>query len=178
MQFKLLILLTISAISFSNCSAETKQVQSIINMKNYFHPIDSPQKFSDSAQNLFMDNGAWFGFALPDTNHQISGFAGPYLMQYKYGGWLSKSLINIKPVNKSENLSIDIESSIAYFDEGKLHLNMKYNSGLNIDQSLQYISANSVLINVSLYADSEIKSELQWFGKLLIDEVNYENIAE
>ena len=178
MQFKLLILMTISAITFSKCSTEIKQYQSIINMKKYFHPIDSPQNFSDSAQNLFMDEGAWFGFALPETNLQISGFVGPYLMQYKYGGWLSTSLINIKPVIKSENLSIDIESSMAYFDAGKLHLNIKYNNGINIDQSLQYISAKSVLINVSLHADSEIESELQWFGELLIDEAKYENIAE
>ena len=178
MQFKLLILMTISAITFSKCSTEIKQYQSIINMKKYFHPIDSPQNFSDSAQNLFMDEGAWFGFALPETNLQISGFVGPYLMQYKYGGWLSTSLINIKPVIKSENLSIDIESSMAYFDAGKLHLNIKYNNGINIDQSLQYISAKSVLINVSLHADSEIETELQWFGELLIDEAKYENIAE
>ncbi len=178
MQFKLLILMTISAITFSKCSTEIKQYQSIINMEKYFYPIDSPQNFSDSAQNLFMDEGAWFGFALPETNLQISGFVGPYLMQYKYGGWLSTSLINIKPVIKSENLSIDIESSMAYFDAGKLHLNIKYNNGINIDQSLQYISAKSVLINVSLHADSEIESELQWFGELLIDEAKYENIAE
>ena len=140
-------------------------------------PMDNPINMNDPAQNLFMDEGAWFGFALPETNHQISGFVGPYLMQYKYGGWLSTALINIKPVIKSENLSMDIESSMAYFDAGKLHLNIKYNNGINIDQSLQYISAKSVLINVSLHADSEIESELQWFGKLLIDKVKYENIA-
>jgi putative isomerase len=140
-------------------------------------PMDNPINMNDPAQNLFMDEGAWFGFALPETNHQISGFVGPYLMQYKYGGWLSTALINIKPVIKSENLSMDIESSMAYFDAGKLHLNIKYNNGINIDQSLQYISAKSVLINVSLHADSEIESELQWFGELLIDKVKYENIA-
>jgi putative isomerase len=54
---------------------------------------------------------------------------------------------------------------------------MKYNNGIYIDQTLQYISANSVLINASIHSDIEIKTELQWFGELLIDETKYENIA-
>ena len=170
-------MIIISTIFSNNMQAEKYQKPDLISLGAHYFPIDNPKDASDSAQNIFSDKGAWFGFALPETNLQISGFVGPYLMQYKYGGWLSTALINIKPVIKSENLSMDIESSMAYFDAGKLHLNIKYNNGINIDQSLQYISAKSVLINVSLHADSEIESELQWFGELLIDKVKYENIA-
>ena len=70
MQFKLLILMTISAITFSNGSTEIKRCQSFINMRNYFYPIDSLQNFSCSAPNLFINQGAWFRFTFPDTNNQ------------------------------------------------------------------------------------------------------------
>ena len=70
MQFKLLILMTISTITFSNDSTEIKHCQSFINMRNYFYPIDSLQNFSCSALNLFIDQGAWFKFTFPDTNNQ------------------------------------------------------------------------------------------------------------
>lgn len=176
MQIKIILLMTISAITFSNCSSEVKKNQSFINMRNYFHPIDSPQKFSDSAQNIFMDKGAWFGFALPDTNHQFSGFVGPYLMQYKYGGWLSTSLININPIIMSGNSTIGEKSSNAFFDAGKLYLNKTYENGMSIDQSLQYISAKSVLINLSLHGNTDTETGLLWFGDLLMDDTKIQNI--
>jgi len=95
MQFKIIILMIISVSTFSNCSSELKHYQGFINMRNCFYPRDSPQNFSDPAQNIFTDHGAWFGFDPPDTNYQNLGFSRPYLMQYKYGIRLSKSLVNI-----------------------------------------------------------------------------------
>ena len=70
MQFKLLILMTFSTFTFSNGSTETKHYQSFINMRNYFYPIDSLHNFSCPAPNLFIDQGTWFRFTLPDTNNQ------------------------------------------------------------------------------------------------------------
>ena len=170
-------MIIISTIFSNNMQAEKYQKPDLISLGAHYFPIDNPKDASDSAQNIFSDKGAWFGFALPDDKNINSGFVGPYLLHYKNGAWLSKSLINLKLVTKSSNLLVDKESSDVFFDTGELHLHMKYNNGVYIDQTLQYISANSVLINASIHSDIEIETELQWFGELLIDKTKYENIA-
>jgi len=177
MHFKLILSIIITAITLSYCFHEIKEGYSLISFGPHYLPIDYPMSVFDPAQNIFSDKGAWFGFALPNDNNINSGFVGPYLIHYKNGAWLSKSLINLKPVKKSSDLLVDEESSNVFFNTGELHLNMKYNNGVYIDQTLQYISANSVLINASIHSDIEIETELQWFGELLIDEIKYENIA-
>ena len=170
-------MIIISTIFSNNMQAEKYQKPDLISLGAHYFPIDNPKDASDSAQNIFSDKGAWFGFALPDDKNINSGFVGPYLIHYKNGAWLSKSLINLKLVTKSGNLLVDKESSDVFFDTGELHLHMKYNNGVYIDQTLQYISANSVLINASIHSDIEIETELQWFGELLIDKTKYENIS-
>ena len=170
-------MIIISTIFSNNMQAEKYQKPDLISLGAHYFPIDNPKDASDSAQNIFSDKGAWFGFALPDDKNINSGFVGPYLLHYKNGAWLSKSLINLKPVTKSSNLLVDKESSNVFFDTGELHLHIKYNNGVYIDQTLQYISANSVLINASIHSDIEIETELQWFGELLINETKYEKIV-
>ncbi|SVD80164.1 uncharacterized protein METZ01_LOCUS433018, partial [marine metagenome] len=121
----------ITSITLSNnMQVDKYQKSDLISLGAHYSPIDKPKDASDSAQNIFSDKGAWFGFALPDDKNINSGFVGPYLLHYKNGAWLSKSLINLKPVTKSSNLLVDEESSDVFFDTGELHLNMKYNNGV------------------------------------------------
>ena len=145
-KFKLILSIIITAITLSYCVHEITERDILISFRPHYLPIDYPMSVFDPAQNIFSDKGAWFGFALPDDKNINSGFVGPYLLHYKNGAWLSKSLINLKLVTKSSNLLVDKESSDVYFDTGELHLHMKYNNGVYIDQTLQYISENSVLI--------------------------------
>jgi len=162
----------------NNLQAEEYQKPNVISLSAQYSSLDSPNDASDSVQNLFTDYGAWFGFALPDNNKSdnIFGFIGPYLMHYKYGAWLSQSIINLDLKINSQSILIGGEKSInSYFDEGKLHFNKKINN-LEIDQTLQYISANSVLIHTSILSDTEFIADLQWFGELLIQDAKYEKI--
>ena len=66
--------------------AEKYQKSNFISLGTHYSSLDSPKDASDSAQNIFTDLGAWFGFALPDNDklNDIFGFIGPYLMHYKY----------------------------------------------------------------------------------------------
>ena len=142
---KLFIFITIASIILSN-NMQTNHYHTpdLISLGAYYSLIDHPKDPSDSAQSLFTDLGAWFGFTLPDneTSEDVFGFVGPYLMHYKYGAWLSQSIINLKPIIHSQNLLICEDDSInTFFDKGKLHFIKTFN-GLNIEQTLQYISAN------------------------------------
>ncbi len=174
---KLLMFMILVATTLrNNIQAEKHQKPSFISLGTHYSSLDSPKDASDAAQNIFTDLGAWFGFALPDNDKSNNdfGFIGPYLMHYKYGAWLSQSIINLDIKINSQSIIIDEEKAInSYFNEGKLHFNKKIN-GLEIDQTLQYISANSALIHTSILSDTEITANLHWLGELLIQGAKYE----
>ena len=176
---KLLMFMIILATSLiNNIQAEEYQKSSFISLGSHYSSLDSPKDVSDPAQNIFTDLGSWFGFSLPnnDKSNNAFGFIGPYLMHYKYGAWLSQSIINLDLKINSQSILINEEKSInSYFDEGKLHFNKKIN-GLEINQTLQYISTNSALIQTSILSDTEYITDLHWFGELLIQEAKYEKI--
>ena len=175
---KLFMFMVITSTTLSN-NIQTEQYQesNLISLGDHYSLIENPKDASDSAQSLFTDLGAWFGFSLPNNiSDDVIGFVGPYLMHYKYGAWLSQSIINLEPIIHSQSLLMGEEDSInSFFDKGKLHFNRKIN-GLTINQTLQYVSANSVLIHTSLLSDTEIETDLQWFGELLIQDAKYEEI--
>jgi len=175
---KLFMFMIITSTTLSN-NIQTEQYQesNLISLGDHYSLIKNPKDASDSAQSLFTDLGAWFGFSLPNNiSDDVIGFVGPYLMHYKYGAWLSQSIINLEPIIHSQSLLMSEEDSInSFFDKGKLHFNRKIN-GLTINQTLQYVSANSVLIRTSLLSDTEIETDLQWFGELLIQDAKYEEI--
>ena len=175
---KLFMFMIITSTTLSN-NIQTEQYQesNLISLGDHYSLIENPKDASDSAQSLFTDLGAWFGFSLPNNiSDDVIGFVGPYLMHYKYGAWLSQSIINLEPIIHSQSLLMGEEDSInSFFDKGKLHFNRKIN-GLTINQTLQYVSANSVLIHTSLLSDTEIETDLQWFGELLIQDAKYKKI--
>jgi len=175
---KLFMFMIITSTTLSN-NIQTEQYQesNLISLGDHYSLIKNPKDASDSAQSLFTDLGAWFGFSLPNNiSDDVIGFVGPYLMHYKYGAWLSQSIINLEPIIHSQSLLMGEEDSInSFFDKGKLHFNRQIN-GLTINQTLQYVSANSVLIRTSLLSDTEIETDLQWFGELLIQDAKYEEI--
>ena len=175
---KLFMFMIITSTTLSN-NIQTEQYQesNLISLGDHYSLIENPKDASDSAQSLFTDLGAWFGFSLPNNiSDDVIGFVGPYLMHYKYGAWLSQSIINLEPIIHSQSLLMGEKDSInSFFDKGKLHFNRKIN-GLTINQTLQYVSANSVLIHTSLLSDTEIETDLQWFGELLIQDAKYEEI--
>ena len=175
---KLFMFMIITSTTLSNnIQTEKYQKSNFISLGDHYSLIENPKDASDSAQSLFTDLGAWFGFSLPNNiSDDVIGFVGPYLMHYKYGAWLSQSIINLEPIIHSQSLLMGEEDSInSFFDKGKLHFNRKIN-GLTINQTLQYVSANSVLIHTSLLSDTEIETDLQWFGELLIQDAKYEEI--
>ena len=131
---KLFMFMIITSTTLSNnIQTEEYQESNIISLVDHYSLIENPKDASDSAQSLFTDLGAWFGFSLPNNlSDDVIGFVGPYLMHYKYGAWLSQSFINLNPIIHSQSLLIDKEGSISsFFDKGKLYFNRKINGLLN-----------------------------------------------
>ena len=58
----------ISIIFSNNMQAEKYQKPDLISLGAHYSLIDNPKDASDSAQNIFTDLGAWFGFALPNND--------------------------------------------------------------------------------------------------------------
>ena len=98
----------------NNMQAEKYQKSNLISLGTHYSSLDNPKDASDSAQNIFTDLGAWFGFALPDNDesNDVFGFIGPYLMHYKYGAWLSQSIVNLDLKINSQSIIIGEEKSI------------------------------------------------------------------
>jgi len=114
-------MIIISTIFSNNMQAEKYQKPDLISLGAHYFPIDNPKDASDSAQSLFTDLGAWFGFSLPNNiSDDVFGFVGPYLMHYKYGAWLSQSIINLDLKINSLSIYIQkfrIKSCILFYKE-------------------------------------------------------------
>ena len=65
---KLFMFMIITSTTLSN-NIQTEQYQksNLISLGDHYSLIENPKDASDSAQNLFTDLGAWFGFSLPNN---------------------------------------------------------------------------------------------------------------
>ncbi len=130
----------------------------------------TPKDASDRNQLVFSDQGAWFGYSIPDDSSALGGFCGPFLMTQENGKWCSKVLsrlilydANNKPISWS-NFAFSQESYSS-------HLKQKYkNKELSITQTLFFNSAHTAIITTHIenLSENSITFSPRWQGSLLL----------
>jgi glucosidase len=165
--FSAIMLLTIS--SCNNIKKE-KKIISPNDFGNVLNIMNVPKQTVDWDAFCFSDLGAWYGFALPDTNvpSSLGSFPGPFLMTS--GHWLSKGLSKIKLIDVEKEQYIEFDKadkfSLNYYPG---RLNQKYQIGkLSLDLNLIFLSKYSSMISleISNLSTQEIDLNIEWIGDI------------
>jgi putative isomerase len=170
-RIKQILLFTLFILGFA-CSNKEQEKSEFAFLRNNFPDVldihNTPKKPVDWTSFCFSDKGAWFGFALPDTNlgnNNIS-FAGPFLMTN--GRWLSNSITRLKVYNENSTEIICNSYTSTYYP-GKLEYSLNYDD-FNAILSLIYISSDKALINVEFTGIKNSKIYPQWSGSVFSTE--------
>lgn len=117
----------------------------------------TPTSESDTSFLVYSDQGAWFGFSLPENNH-LGGFSGPFLMTQNNGVWSSESLVHFQFLNKDQKVieNWDKTKQNWVIDLGQLGFAYK-NDELSVTNTLFYANANTAVVKVSLSNLSDVE---------------------
>ena len=179
-QFLLFVLILISLGCTHKELSESEFKISRDEFPNVLDIHNIPEQAIDWDAFCFADQGAWFGFALPDTsnsNYQAS-FVGPFLMSN--GKWLGKSIVNLGFYN-SDQTKLHVQNIKSVYYPGKLVQELSYNDFKAI-MTLIFISSETALINVEFVEiNNNIAVTPEWSGSIFAGEgkikSNKENIS-
>ncbi len=164
----LYLLLASLLLILTNCKTQDHQQ---VNLQDTFPNVldvqNTPAKPVDWDSFFFADQGAWFGFALPDSN-QV-GISGPFLMTN--GRWLGKSILNLKFYDKDLN-PINQQSVNSIYYPGKLVQEINY-PNFSAKLTLIFVSSNQSLIHIEFKDfNTDTKVYPEWSGSVFSSEGN------
>jgi glucosidase len=168
--FCLIISYAIFIFALSACDNDKEENISISpeNYGNLLNVMNIPNQSVDWDSFCFSDLGAWYGFALPDTNvpSSLGSFSGPFLMTH--GEWLSKGLSKVKLYDATNKKYIALEKadkiSLNYYP-GRLNQNYQFGD-LSLSLNLIFISKYSSMISLDIINQSTqiIDLKIEWVG--------------
>lgn len=169
----------IIVLSLMSCSPQQTEVlveRSRIEFPNILNIEGSPEHLNDFDAFFFADQGAWFGFALPESKESKDagiGFKGPFLLSH--GSWLATSFADLK-IYQSENgedfiSTVPMSLKSTYFP-GILRIESE-NEQFSIHQELCYSEASTALIKVKIknLTEADIYVQNEWLGSLWMEGV-------
>jgi len=123
-----------------------------------------PAAAKDWSASHFSDQGAWFGFALPDSSRYPGGFSGPFL--HTEGRWLGPSVIGLKleDAESGEVLDWTTAATVQQSLPGRLHQHYRFKT-LTVNLDLVFLSNRSAMVQVTLKSDVEHSLRLSWSGR-------------
>ncbi len=136
----------------------------------------TPQDIHDFETFFFSDQGAWFGFSLPDikkTDEDGLGFVGPFLLSH--GSWLATSLANLEILQSHNGTDFKPVSGMTVnttYYPGLIRINSQ-NEDINVAQELCFADANTAMIKVevkNLSQDSKY-IKMNWRGQVWMEGV-------
>lgn len=106
----------------------------------------TPKHKFDKDGLMFSDQGAWFAYGFPNTEKNLIGFTGPFLMTQQNGVWSSTSLTNLGITSWDHPIYTKKENIINQ-DAYSSHLTqiLEYDN-LTHQQELVFLSGNTALI--------------------------------
>ena len=118
----------------------------------------------DGSAHAFSDQGAWFGFALPDSGQGLGGFTGPLL--HTSGRWLGPSIAGLRLTDAESGQVLDWREAEAVHEllPGRLRSRYRF-AGLTVDLDLAFASSRTALIRARLTSDTSRKIRLAWTGR-------------
>lgn len=143
-------------LSMYGCTPEQTELDMVRLRTDFPNVLDitgTPQDIHDFETFFFSDQGAWFGFSLPDIKKtQIDGigFVGPFLLSH--GSWLASSLTDLEILQSDNGIDFTPASLMTVtstYYPGLIRIDYR-NEDLNVVQELCFADASTALINVEV----------------------------
>ncbi|CAL2108700.1 putative isomerase [Tenacibaculum sp. 190524A02b] len=162
---KKIYILVLFIVLFSCKQNKNEKPKITYKKENYSNLLDykfSPQEKFDKKGLIFSDQGAWFGYSIPESIGESIGFSGPFLMTQQNGVWLTTSF-NALTITKKDHFPIALQrlKSNGYAS----HLAQEYaNKDIEITQKLVYENGHTALIETVLknISNKPIELNLLW----------------
>lgn len=157
------ILSLIIAFSCSNVEQNTKNKNDYLEFsKNSLDYHITPKQKFDKDGLMFSDQGAWFAYGLPDTEKNLLGFTGPFLMTQQNGVW---SDIIMSRLNLTEGVHndpiISLKDDLKHQNSYSSHLEqILENEKLKIKIELVFLNGNSSIQRFTIKNKTKFPLEL------------------
>lgn len=109
----------------------------------------------------FTDAGSWMGFTLPQKDHWVNGFCGPFSLDMNRRQWMAQSAVTVGYADQT-NATFTPDST-CYFP-GELYLSANSEEG-RIIQRLNFLDASTVLLRIHSDAGKELSLTASEWGK-------------
>lgn len=100
----------------------------------------------------FTDAGSWMGFTLPQKDHWVNGFCGPFSLDMNRRQWMAQSAVTVGYADQAN--VIFTPDSTCYFP-GELYLSASSEEG-KIIQHLNFLDASTALLRIHSDAGKEL----------------------
>ena len=109
----------------------------------------------------FTDAGSWMGFTLPQKDHWVNGFCGPFSLNMNRRQWMAQSAVTVGYADQAN--VIFTPDSTCYFP-GELYLSASSEEG-KIIQRLNFLDASTALLRIHSDAGKELSLTASQWGK-------------
>ena len=109
----------------------------------------------------FTDAGSWMGFTLPQKDHWVNGFCGPFSLDMNRRQWMAQSAVTVGYADQAN--VIFTPDSTCYFP-GELYLSASSEEG-KIIQRLNFLDASTALLRIHSEAGKELSLTASQWGK-------------
>ena len=109
----------------------------------------------------FTDAGSWMGFTLPQKDHWVNGFCGPFSLDMNRRQWMAQSAVTEGYADQAN--VIFTPDSTCYFP-GELYLSASSEEG-KIIQRLNFLDASTALLRIHSDAGKELSLTASQWGK-------------
>lgn len=109
----------------------------------------------------FTDAGSWMGFTLPQKDHWVNGFCGPFSLDMNRRQWMAQSAVTVGYADQAN--VIFTPDSTCYFP-GELYLSASSEKG-KIIQHLNFLDASTALLRIHSDAGKELSLTASQWGK-------------
>lgn len=109
----------------------------------------------------FTDAGSWMGFTLPQKDHWVNGFCGPFSLDMNRRQWMAQSAVMVGYADQAN--VIFTPDSTCYFP-GELYLSASSEEG-KIIQRLNFLDASTALLRIHSDAGKELSLTASQWGK-------------
>ena len=147
------------ALIYSGCSTQSKVDNFNLEPDALLDYTGVPDSSSDRSMLVFSDQGAWFGYSIPEPSSQFNSFSGPFLMTQENGKWLSKAISEVHLIEDNEPVIWEDPKKEDNAYSSHLEITRSTKS-IALSQTLFYANANEAIIIYEIENSSDLNKLL------------------